>query len=351
MEASPVIVPHIDGNGSALVVVGQDANESDPSGPLGVIGLVLAPDGTLTPKWQFDPELGVATPGLAPLDPTQTHHGCGDVWSSPSVDLTHGIDHGVVVFGTGNCNNPDAVSKTATTRPVESTFAIRLLTGELLWQQSPHAVGNDLDVDFGATPNMLGGGLVGEGGKDGIYYAYALTGPRPVAPATADPVFTTQVATPSNIGGMIGSTAVGKLGPLHDNHQAIFAASAIPVSSSDTQGSLTVDAEHPTEAFGVHAIDATTHQVVWDAPAGPAYGAATYDNGVVFVPDTFTDSLMALDADTGAILRVQPLDAPPASPVAISGDAVYLGAGTTESSPPLSALSSFGGVWGFETVG
>ena len=146
----------------------------------------------------------------------------------------------------------------------------------------------------------------------------------------------------------------------------MFAATAIPISDIDPQGSLQNDLQNPNQAFGVHAIDAVTHQVVWDAPVGPAYGAAVYDNGVVFVPDTFTDSLIALDADTGAILRVQPLDAPPASPVAISGNSLYLGAGTTENgasvlSDPTAlftdpsgtlfgTLSAFGGVWGFTTT-
>src|SRR5205807_492205 len=130
-----------------------------------------------------------------------------------------------------------------------------------------------LDLDFGATPNMLGNGLVGEGGKDGVYYAYRLAGPPPVAPATASPVWTTQAATASSIGGFIGSTAVGKLGATHQNHAAVFAASAIPVSPNNPNGSITNDVTHPNQAFGLHAIDAVTHQVAWDAPLAPSFGA------------------------------------------------------------------------------
>ena len=33
-----------------------------------------------------------------------------------------------------------------------------------------------------------------------------------------------------------------------------------------------------------------------------------------------------------------------------SDSLVYIGSGTTESSPPLSALASFGGVWGFRVA-
>jgi hypothetical protein len=69
-------------------------------------------------------------------------------------------------------------------------------------------------------------------------------------------------------------------------------------------------------------------------------------SNVVFMPDTFSDSMTALDTDTGAVLRVQPLNAPPASPAAISGNSIYIGAGTTESARPStrSAPSAASGV-------
>ncbi|MBV9042049.1 MAG: PQQ-binding-like beta-propeller repeat protein [Acidimicrobiia bacterium] len=366
IESSPVLVPN--GNGAQDILVGTDVNEHDPSGPTGLYDVTLAPDGSLTPKWQFDPETGitnsVATTGhaLPPAQPAPgSEHGCGDVWSSPTVV------GGLAVFGTGNCDQPNEVTSTAT-KHVESTFAVHVSDGSLAWQATPHtpytcdASGNcsGLDLDFGATANALpaaAGAAVGEGGKDGIYHAYNSDG---------TPAWQTQVATASDIGGMIGSTAVGKLGALHNNDPAVFAATAIPVSDIDPQSSIQNDLQNPNQAFGVHAIDAVTHKVVWDAPAGPAYGAAVYNNGVVFVPDTFTDSLMAFDADTGAILRVQPLDAPPSSPVAISGNSLYMGAGTTEggasvtsdptalltdpSGSAFGALAGFGGVWGFTTT-
>lgn len=336
IESSPAVVGG--GNGAVDVLVGTDVNEHDPSGPTGLYDLTLAPDGSLSPKWMFDPETGATVDGLPPLQAAPgAEHGCGDVWSSPSVagDL--------VTFGTGNCNNPDQVTSSKV-KNVESTFALHLNGGTVAWQATPHAPytcdaqGNcsGLDLDFGATPNALpssaGTAVVGEGGKDGAYYAYNSDGTLS---------WKTQVATPADIGGMIGSTAVGKLGPLHNNDPAVFAATAIPVSTADTQGSLQNDLTKPNQAFGVHAIDAVTHQVVWDAPVGPAYAAAVYDNGVVYVPDTTNFSLIAFDADTGAVLRVQPTGAPPSSPVAISGSSLYLGAGTD--------VDGAGGVWGFQT--
>jgi len=334
IEASPVVIPHA--NGAADILVGTDVNEHNPSGPAGLYDITLdASLHTLTGKWMFDPETGITWPGLPPAQANPgTEHGCNDVWSSPS------IVGNVAVFGVGNCNHPGQVTPSQM-RLVESTIAVNVDTGALAWQAAPHAEANGLDVDFGATPNALPGGGVGEGGKDGVYYAYGATGALQ---------WKTQVATGSDIGGMIASTAVGALGALHGNHPAVFAATAIPVSTSDPQGSITNDITHPNEAVGLHALDLVTHQVVWDAPVGPAYGAAIFDNGLVFVPDTFTDSLLVLDADTGAILRAQPLNAPPAGPAAISGNDIYIGSGTTESGPPLDSLSSFGGLWAFTTT-
>ncbi|MBV8305139.1 MAG: PQQ-binding-like beta-propeller repeat protein [Acidimicrobiia bacterium] len=363
IESSPVVSQN--GNGDFDIFTGTDVNEHSPAGPTGLYDITLSPSGTLTPKWQFDPETGVTTKGLPAVQHAPgIEHGCGDVWSSPTIvgDL--------IVFGTGNCDQPNLVTSTSTDKHVESTFAVHRADGTKAWQATPHApyqcdaAGNcsGFDLDFGATANALpstglNSPVVGAGGKDGVYYAYNADG-------TLN--WKTQVATASDIGGMIGSTAVGRLGSLHGNHPAVFADTAIPVSDIDPQTSLQNDLLHPNQAFGVHAIDAVTHQVAWDLPALPTYGAAVYNNGVVFVPDTVMDSLLALDADTGAILRIQPLDAPPSSPVAISGNSLYMGAGTTEagasaltdptalltdpSGTAFGTLSGLGGVWGFTTT-
>lgn len=341
IESSPAVVPWSPGApwppADDLILVGNDANEADPSPVEGLVALELDPSGTLTPLWQFDPETLTSYAGLAPLETAgPVDHGCGDVWSSPTVDVASGV----VVFGAGNCNHPVNAFQT------ESTYALSLDTGALEWQARPIPADDQRDLDFGATPNLLGGGLVGEGGKDGVYYAYDLqsSSPSPVAQ------WQTTVATASGIGGMIGSTAVGHItNPLTGRtDQAVFCDTAIPVAEDNPTGSLENDLTNPTQAMGVHAIDAVTHQVVWNLPAPPAFGAAAFDNGVVFVPDTVSDSLLVLDADTGAVLRAVPLDAPPSSPVAISGGALYMGAGTTESGLP--GTSSLGGVWGFQVA-
>ncbi|HUY63724.1 MAG TPA: PQQ-binding-like beta-propeller repeat protein [Acidimicrobiales bacterium] len=340
IESSPAIVAWTPGAswtpGDDLVVVGNDANEAAPSPVEGLVALQLSPSGALTPLWQFDPETLTTYAGLAPPETTPADHGCGDVWSSPTVDLASRT----IVFGAGNCGHP------ANPNQDESTFAVALDSGDLLWQARPDPYTNQRDFDFGATPNLLGSGLVGEGGKDGTYYAYRLDS----SSTSPTAVWKTTVATGSGIGGMIGSTAVGRItDPVSGaTDEAVFCDTAIPVAEDDPSGSIENDVTNPTQAMGVHAIDAVTHQVVWNLPAAPTYGAAVFDNGVVFVPDTVSDSLLVLDADTGAVIKAIPLDAPSSSPVAISGGSLYMGAGTTENGLP--GTSSLGGVWGFQTV-
>ena len=221
--------------------------------------------------------------------------------------------------------------------------AVNLNSGALVWTYQPRDAvsASQLDLDFGATPNLLPSGNVGEGGKDGVYYSFNPVQPSPLAPA---PAWSTQVATPSDIGGMIGSSAVGRA----NGKAAVFASSAIPVHTGQPDVSLQQNANDPGQAFGLHAIDAATGQKLWDAPAAPAYGAAVYAGGVVFLPDTFTFSMQAYDANTGVPIWAFPLGEAPASPPAVVGSSIYFGSGVTENGLP--ALGSIGGIWGFQTT-
>jgi hypothetical protein len=345
IESSPAIVPWTEGSpwpsSDELVILGQDSNEHDPAPVEGMVALALDPSGGLTPLWQFDPESGTAYVGLAPVETSgPTGIGCGDVWSSPTIDLPTRT----VVFGAGNCNRP------RTPRQDESTYAISLDTGALKWQASPLPYTAQHDLDFGATPNLLGNGLVGEGGKDGVYYAYKL-GSVPSAPPGPRPAWATTVSTASSIGGMIGSTAVGWTRTASGAvHKTVFADTSIPLNESNPLPGLENDLRHPGQAVGVHAIDTVTHQVVWNALAGPSDAAAVYDNGVVFSPALIELGMLLLDANTGLPLRLLPLIAPPSSPPAVSGDSIYMGSGTTESSPPFSLLVGLGGIFAYQTA-
>jgi polyvinyl alcohol dehydrogenase (cytochrome) len=330
IESSPAITPLGSVTAGARVVVGMDFNEDVGVGRAGVISFHLknTPDGwKLTPQWKFDPET-LLTYTADPLHEGGKGNSCGNVWSSPSVDVARNM----VVFGVGNCDvmpNPPELGSG------ESIDAISLTTGAFLWRHQPRPGDNGLDLDFGATPNMLPTGNVGEGGKDGIYYSIPAAG-------NGTPQWTSKVSTGSDIGGMIGSSAVGQA----NGKPAVFASSAIPISTRDPQTSFEDILSDPGLATGLHAIDATTGQKLWDAPTGPAYGAAVYSGGVVFVPDTFTFTVQAFDANTGVPLWAFPMQGPPASPPAIVGNSLYLGSGISFGDP----LNSVGAIWGFQTT-
>jgi outer membrane protein assembly factor BamB len=338
IESSPAVI--VNGDASrAQVVFGLDVNEQSPAGPAGLVSLQF--DGhQFTPDWWFDPEVGTTYRGLAPTQDVKhlTENGCNDVWSSPTIDRSVNM----AFIGVGNCNHPDRVHRApGVTKPSlnEATIGIDLATGAFRWEFTPRAPGNDLDLDFGATPNVLSPGVVGEGCKDGEYYAYEAR--------TGKVLWHVKVAEASEIGGIIASTATGYF---PDGHRAVFVASAIPVSPGKPGANANDLRFFPERAFGVHAIDATTHTVRWDAPAGPNYGAPIFSANMVFVPNTFTNTLMVISAENGVPLRVQPMNVPPAGPPAISGDSVILGTGITEAIPVLTQLSHLGGLWAFTTT-
>lgn len=339
IESSPAVVKTDDGG--ARIWIGMDYNEGG-IGRAGVISLELRRDDTgwsLTPRWKFDPEaLAVYTTdssrageaGFVLTDDPLRHggagQGCGNVWTSPAVDL----ESGLVFFATGNCSTGRYKDKTLFGG--EATFALDADSGALVWCYTPRGV-NNLDLDFGASPNLLPDGRVGEGGKDGVYYAFARGGPETTdrtckMPA---PVWSTMIASPSSIGGMESTPAVGTAG----SEPAVFATSAIPVSPDGTFP----DPSEPQRSFGLHAISARDGSILWDAPVVPSFGGPTYANGVVFAPSTVGFNVSAWDAELGVPLWTFPLGAP-SSAAAIVGDSVYLGSATTADPFPFDRIGA-----------
>jgi hypothetical protein len=326
IESSPAVVPMPDG--STRVVVGMDFNEQDKVGQAGLLAFALQPGTSwqLTPLWKYDPE----TRQTYTSDPIHTGgstggKACGDVWSSPMVTGN------LVVFGVGNCDFDNVGDPPVT----ESVSAVALDSGARQWEYQPRNPTDAAawDLDYGATPNLLPGGNVGEGGKDGTYRSFTQGGSLN---------WSSHLSTGADIGGMIGSTALGQA----NGKPAIFASTAIPFSTRTPDQSLQENATSPNHATGLHAIDATTGAKLWDAPAGPAYGAAVYAGGVVLIPDTFSFNLQAYDANTGAPLWTWPMGGPPASPPAVAGNSVYAGTGVSFGDP----LNEIGAIWGFQTA-
>jgi outer membrane protein assembly factor BamB len=306
----------------------MDFNEDVGVGRAGLLNFHLHKTLTngwkLEPTWKFDPET-LQTFTTDPIHEGGLGNSCGNVWSSPTVDRARNL----VVLVTGNCDKPPVAPGDG-----EAITGIALDTGTLKWRHQPRPADNGLDLDFGATPNLLANGNVGAGGKDGLYYSIPEGG-------DGTPNWTSRVANASDLGGMIGSTALGKV----NGAPAVFASTALPFSTRDPRTSFEETLRNPGLATGLHAIDATTGKKLWDAPTGPAYGAAVYSGGVVFVPDTFTFTLQAFDANTGVPLWAFPMQGPPASPPAIVGASLYVGSGIAFGPP----LDSIGAIWGFQT--
>lgn len=291
IQSSPVVA---DGK----VIVGFDAH--DRAGFRA--GLVALDAATGDVVWDFDPDRGAA--------PT----GCVGVWGSPSVDQERGL-----VFGsTANCpSSPEGWGDYT-----EALFAVDLETGEPAWSYQPHPP-NTQDTDLPGAPNLFeadGKPLVGIGSKDGHYYA--------VDRETGALVWQVEGQEPDlsqvnfSFGGFIGPAAVG----------------------TTTGGTLTVAGgtagNGATACPCLHAFDATTGEVAWQAPEPqPIFGASAIANGVLFSGGTdFT--FRAVDLESGEVLWSTDMPGVVAGGSAIVGDDVFAVAGIREPGTDVTAESA-----------
>ncbi|MFN8037517.1 MAG: PQQ-binding-like beta-propeller repeat protein [Acidimicrobiia bacterium] len=299
IESSPVVV----GN---TVVVGWDVHNSDQGQPAGVMALDAA-TGAL--RWR---QVTAPTTGAGATGP-----GCGDVWSSPSVDT----ERELVFVGTGNCVTSPLGWGTAS----EALLALDLRTGTRRWSYQPHSAGRD-DLDFAGAPNLFraaGRDLVGLGNKDANYYAVDRDTGALVWKARATDPGISHPGGNYSTGGFIGPTAV---------------AGGTVVGGTAVGGSPYL-----------HAFDTATGATRWQQPiAGPTYGATTATNGVVFSGGTdFT--LRAYALESGKVLWEQPMKGVVAGGVAVVGDDVIAVAGIRE--PGLNQRSKTSGVYRFSLSG
>ncbi len=144
VESSPVVV-------GTTVLVGWDVHNSPAGEPAGVLALDAR---TGKVKWRTI---------TAPTDgPGATGAGCGDVWSSPTVD----VERRLVFVGTGNC----VTSPRGWGRFSEAVIAMNLDDGAVEWTYQPHQPNRD-DLDFAGAPNLFvsegrGAGRAGRQGRD-----------------------------------------------------------------------------------------------------------------------------------------------------------------------------------------
>lgn len=340
VESSPTVGP------GGVIYSGLDFNEAAGVGRAGLVALKLTPSGFAV-LWKFDPESGrvFTGPGALTYDPSpSTDFGCGDVWTTPAVDVRAGL----VFFGTANCQHPDLASA-AGENWSEEMIALRADSGRPVWRFRPAQNLTEAwaDDDFGASPNLFtttaGARLAGEGQKTAEYFARARSDGAAAWQTLAGQPGNVSGGSPGQggnaIGGFIGSTAVQTAAGVATR---IFGATALPVPTGDA-------ASADRSTWAVRALDPATGEIIWaDRLAAPSYGPTSVAGGVVFVPDTFSDTLLALDAATGSTLWAFPLDGPPSSTPVVAGGSVYVGAGTGEQGPTGSnVLAGLSGIWAF----
>ncbi len=293
--SSPVVV-------GDKVLFGVDVDGSD-----GYRGYVVAASlATGGPLWEYQTDLSPS--GQLAND------GCGSVWASGTVLPAQGL----VVFDVADCHfsNPPPMS--------ETVFALHIDSGTLAWRFQPPRLDHTCDLDFGATANA---GLdaagnatfLGVGSKDGTYYS--------LDPATGRQRWATHVVFGGFTGGFIataaydgqhvyGSTAIGDYGRF-EGAGAIYCD---PGNPADT----------PIQEPSVHAFDAATGAVLWQADHAGSFSPTTVAGGITFNGPALSGSILDVRlASTGALLVAVPLPQANWSGVATVGNAVVLGVGST----------------------
>lgn len=219
-------------------------------------------------------------------------HDGGPVWSTPAIDTASGR----LYVGTGNAYHGQAADTT------DAMLALNATTGAIVGHYQAtsgdtFAADNPAgpDVDFGASPNLFtgptGAPLVGEGAKNGVYYA--------LDRSTMKPAWTRTVGSPAPTGGFLGST--------------VFDGTRI----------YGLDA-----ATGKVAALGRDGSVPWTSVDGPPpqFAPLAAGNGVLYTVSAA--GLTARNSATGGILNKFALGGPSFGGVSVTGRAVYVAVGT-----------------------
>ncbi len=222
----------------------------------------------------------------AGCDFDRTPTGCGNVWSSPAVDLARRM----LITASSNCDTPyDAGLGDYLPMPDfdEAIFALDF-DGVPLWRWRPREVDPD-DLAFGAVPNLFtideGGtprDVAGVGNKDGTYYV--------VDRDTGALVWQTNVVPGGDIGGIIATASVDSV------TRRIFFSTAPGLSASNSPPGDPV--QQPT----FHALDMDTGAVLFDNGAQTPAAQASFSPtsaipGVAFAGTVILARLRAYDTD------------------------------------------------------
>lgn len=260
-------------------------------------------------------------------DHDRTPNGCGNVWSSASVDA----ERELLFIASSNCDtdaDPLTLEPDPPMPPFEEALFALDYDGQPVWRWRPREVDN-ADLAFGAAPNLFRfriddvlRDVVGIGNKDGSYTLLDRDGvnarngvawddPDP----SALPYWRTQVVAGGPAGGVIATAAV-------DEGSGRVYFSTAPGSFS---GVLTP--QRPT----MHALDASTGAVLWqntaEGNADASFAPTTAIPGVAFTGSVIGGFLRAYDATNGIRRARIPNGSAVAGPAVAIDGLVLVGAG------------------------
>ncbi len=300
--SSPIVV-------GDKVIVGVDQDGQPHSGGY----IVAASLQTGAPVWKFQTDV-----------PTVGSHrvlddSCGSVWSSGTVLP----DLGLVVFGTADCNFLGSAPY------ADAVVALHVGDGTLAWEFHPPANPLPCDQDFGASANagVSASGVtvfLGVGAKNGTYYS--------LDPRTGRLRWATNVVFGGTSGGFIGSSAY--------DGRFVVGATALGDFLPSTHGVRPVcDPPDPRDTESqepsVHAFDARTGTVAWEADHGASFSATTIAGGMMINGVALAASAIQVrDVATGRIVASIALPQFCWSGIATVGDALVFGVGTTFADKP-----------------
>ncbi|MBW2446059.1 MAG: PQQ-binding-like beta-propeller repeat protein [Deltaproteobacteria bacterium] len=260
-------------------------------------------------------------------DHDRTANGCGNVWSSPSVDT----ERQLFFTASSNCDtdgDPLTLEPSPPMPPFDEALFALDYDGNPVWRWRPREVDND-DLAFGAVPNLFQvriddvlRDVVGIGNKDGSYTLLDRDGVNAATGVSWDdpdpsglPYWRTQVVPGGSAGGVIATAAVDE------------GAARVYFSTAPGSFSSVLNPQRPT----MHALDARTGTVLWqntgEADADASFSPTHAIPGVAFTGSVLGGFLRAYDAATGVRQARIPNGSAVAGPAVALDGIVLVGAG------------------------
>jgi len=235
---------------------------------------------------------------------------------------------GLVVFDTADCNFSNTQDLS------DSILALHIDNGHLAWVYRPPLPGIDCDWDFGSSVNagVTAHGdttFLGAGSKDGTYYS--------LDPATGRLRWKTNVVFGGFSGGFIATTA-------YDGHH-VYGSTALGDFGQFEKGTqILCDPGNPRDTAmqqpTVHAFNATTGAVTWQADNAASFAPTTVAGGMTFNGPALGGSVLQVrDAATGGLLDSVAVPGPIWSGTATVGNAVVTGVGSSYSAQPAGVVA------------